>query len=65
MLFSYLLHCVLVTCNEIGLETCLFQCTELFLRFLHSLTKIVINYVMTNKMAWNERMSPFKRVYII
>ena len=27
--------------------------------------KKVINRVMTKKMAWNERMSPFKHVHII
>ena len=27
--------------------------------------KIIHNYVMMNKMAWKEHMSPFKHVYII
>ena len=33
--------------------------------FLHSLTQIIINCVMTNKMVMNERMSPYKNVHII
>ena len=33
MLFSYLLQCVIVICNEIGFKSCVFQCMALFLRF--------------------------------
>ena len=33
--------------------------------FLYPLTQIIINCVLTNKMVWNERMSPYKHVHII
>ena len=33
--------------------------------FFALINKKIINCAMTNKMAWNERMSPFKHVHII
>ena len=33
--------------------------------FVFALINKVINRVMTKKMAWNERVSPFKHVHII
>ena len=36
-----------------------------FAFFALFIKKIRINCVMTNKMVWNESMSPFKHVHII
>ena len=65
MLFSYLVQCVIVACNEIGFKLCVLQCTALVLHFFALINKKNINCVLTNKMVWNERMSPFKHVHII
>ena len=66
MLFTYRLQCVIVTCNEIRFKSCVFQCTALFFAFFALINKkIIINSVMTSKMVWNERKSPFKHVNII
>ena len=64
MLFSYLLHYVLVACNGIGFKSCFFPMYgTVFACF--ALTKIMINRVMTKQMFWYERTSPFKHVHII
>ena len=39
VLFSNLLQCVLVTCNEIRFKSCVFQCTALFLRLFALISK--------------------------
>ena len=76
MLFSYLLQCVIVTCNEIGFKSCVFQLNVrhcfcvvvvvvVVLFFFALINKIITNCVMMNKMVWNERMSPFEHVHII
>ena len=61
MLFSYLLHYVLVTCNEI----ISFPMYGTVFAFFASINKNDFLCVMTKKMVWNERMSPFKHVHII
>ena len=66
MLFSFLLHSVAITCSKIVFKTALVQCTALFfLRFWHYLVKNIINCVMKNKMASNERMCPVKHNHTI
>ena len=43
-----------------------FSIYDTLLRFFALITKeIIINFVMTNKMFWNERMSTIKHVDII
>ena len=66
MLFSYLLQCVLVTCNEIEFKILCFQMYSAVLVFFALINKKnIINCVLTNKMVWNERMATIKRVHII
>ena len=66
MLFSYLLNSVAIICNKIVFKTALVQCTALlFLRLLAFSSKNIIDCVMTNEMAWNERMCPVKNNHII
>ena len=66
MLFSYLLQCVLVTCNEIGFKILCFQMYGAVLSFFALINrKNIIKCVLTNKMVWNERMAMIKHVHII
>ena len=65
MMFSYLLHCVLVTCSDIEFKSCLSNYGTVFRVFALINKRIIIHCVMTNKTVKSECMNPFKHVHII